>query len=222
MKKISIKELAPLLTTDRKSRIDKVLSQRTKGISILLEDIYQSHNISAVLRTCDNLGIQNIYIIQDYNKVILAKGVSLGSEKWITLKIKDKTTSKKEYIRSLKNQGFKIISTVPPTKEKSINMNSLKITKKMIVAFGNEEKGLSDDIIKESDSLVSIPMHGFNESYNISVSCAIVMNQLIIDAKKQNKLTKLTEKEKSDLRFDWYMKSIKHASKVVKNLAKNK
>ena len=81
MKKISIKELAPLLTTDRKSRIDKVLSQRTKGISILLEDIYQSHNISAVLRTCDNLGIQNIYIIQDYNKVILAKGVSLGSEK---------------------------------------------------------------------------------------------------------------------------------------------
>jgi len=222
MKKISIKELAPLLTTDRKSRIDKVLSQRTKGISILLEDIYQSHNISAVLRTCDNLGIQNIYIIQDYNKVILAKGVSLGSEKWITLKIKDKTTSKKEYIRSLKNQGFKIISTVPPTKEKSINMNSLKITKKMIIAFGNEEKGLSDDIIKESDSLVSIPMHGFNESYNISVSCAIVMNQLIIDAKKQNKLTKLTEKEKSDLRFDWYMKSIKHASKVVKNLAKNK
>jgi tRNA (guanosine-2'-O-)-methyltransferase len=222
MKKISIKELAPLLTTDRKSRIDKVLSQRTKGISILLEDIYQSHNISAVLRTCDNLGIQNIYIIQDYNKVILAKGVSLGSEKWITLKIKDKTTSKKEYIRSLKNQGFKIISTVPPTKEKSINVNSLKITKKMIIAFGNEEKGLSDDIIKESDSLVSIPMHGFNESYNISVSCAIVMNQLIIDAKKQNKLTKLTEKEKSDLRFDWYMKSIKHASKVVKNLAKNK
>ena len=222
MKKISIKELAPLLTTDRKSRIDKVLSQRTKGISILLEDIYQSHNISAVLRTCDNLGIQNIYIIQDYNKVILAKGVSLGSEKWITLKIKDKTTSKKEYIRSLKNQGFKIISTVPPTKEKSIDVNSLKITKKMIIAFGNEEKGLSKDIIEESDSLVSIPMHGFNESYNISVSCAIVMNQLIIDAKKQNKLTKLTEKEKSDLRFDWYMKSIKHASKVVKNLAKNK
>jgi|TARA_B110000263_G_scaffold90729_1_gene79325 tRNA (guanosine-2'-O-)-methyltransferase len=222
MKKISIKELAPLLTTDRKSRIDKVLSQRTKGISILLEDIYQSHNISAVLRTCDNLGIQNIYIIQDYNKVILAKGVSLGSEKWITLKIKDKTTSKKEYIRSLKNQGFKIISTVPPTKEKSINVNSLKITKKMIIAFGNEEKGLSNDIIQESDSLVSIPMHGFNESYNISVSCAIVMNQLIIDAKKQNKLTNLTEKEKSDLRFDWYMKSIKHARKVVRNLAKNK
>jgi tRNA (guanosine-2'-O-)-methyltransferase len=219
MKKISIKELAPLLTTDRKSRIDKVLSQRTKGISILLEDIYQSHNISAVLRTCDNLGIQNIYIIQDYNKVILAKGVSLGSEKWITLKIKDKTTSK-EYIRSLKNQGFKIISTVPPTKEKSINVNSLKITKKMIIAFGNEEKGLSNDIIQESDSLVSIPMHGFNESYNISVSCAIVMNQLIIDAKKQNKLTILTEK--ADLRFDWYMKSIKHARKVVKNLAKNK
>ncbi len=95
MKKISIQQLAPLLTSNRKNRIDKVLSSRTKGICVLLEDIYQGHNISAVLRTCDNLGIQNIYIIQDSNEVTLSKGISLGSEKWVTMEIKRKISPKK-------------------------------------------------------------------------------------------------------------------------------
>ena len=98
MKKISTKNLEPLLTISRIKRIDKVLSKRTKGISVLLEDIYQGHNISAVLRTCDNLGIQNIYIIQDSNKIKLSKGVSLGSEKWVTLNIKKRDRSYEQEI----------------------------------------------------------------------------------------------------------------------------
>ena len=151
MKKISIQQLAPLLTSGRKKRIDEVLSKRTKGICVLLEDIYQGHNISAVLRTCDNLGIQNIYIIQDSNKITLSKGISLGSEKWVTMEIKTKNLSKKEYIKSLKKLGFKIIATVPPSKNKSISLEKFKIKKKMIVAFGNEEKGLSKDILEESE-----------------------------------------------------------------------
>ncbi|MBT3476226.1 RNA methyltransferase [bacterium] len=222
MKKISIQQLAPLLTSGRKKRIDEVLSKRTKGICVLLEDIYQGHNISAVLRTCDNLGIQNIYIIQDSNKITLSKGISLGSEKWVTMEIKTKNLSKKEYIKSLKKLGFKIIATVPPSKNKSISLEKFKIKKKMIVAFGNEEKGLSKDILEESDSLISISMDGFNESYNISVSCAIVMNQLISEAKKSNKLTYLSNNERKKLRFDWYLKSLKNSSKVIKNLAKSK
>ena len=222
MKKISIQQLAPLLTSGRKKRIDEVLSKRTKGICVLLEDIYQGHNISAVLRTCDTLGIQNIYIIQDSNKITLSKGISLGSEKWVTMEIKTKNLSKKEYIKSLKKLGFKIIATVPPSKNKSISLEKFKIKKKMIVAFGNEEKGLSKDILEESDSLISISMDGFNESYNISVSCAIVMNQLISEAKKSNKLTYLSNNERKKLRFDWYLKSLKNSSKVIKNLAKSK
>ena len=102
MKKISIQQLAPLLTSNRKKRIDKVLSNRTKGICVLLEDIYQGHNISAVLRTCDNLGIQNIYIIQDSNEVTLSTGISVGSEQWVTMEIKRKNIPKKDYIKSLK------------------------------------------------------------------------------------------------------------------------
>lgn len=222
MKKISIQQLAPLLTSNRKKRIDRVLSNRTKGICVLLEDIYQGHNISAVLRTCDNLGIQNIYIIQDSNVVTLSKGISLGSEKWVTMEIKRKDIPKKDYIKSLKKLGFKIISTVPPSKNKSISLEKFKIEKKMIIAFGNEEKGLSREILEESDSLLSVSMDGFNESYNISVSCAIVMNQLISEAKRNKKLTYLSNSEKTKLKFDWYVKSLKNSSKVIKNLGKSK
>ena len=94
--------------------------------------------------------------------------------------------------------------------------------KKMVVAFGNEEKGLSQEILAESDSFINIPMDGFNESYNISVSCAIIMNQIISQAKKQNKLTYLNKKEMNDLRLEWYIKSIRNSSKVIKNLIKKK
>ncbi|MFL2631160.1 MAG: TrmH family RNA methyltransferase [Thermodesulfobacteriota bacterium] len=222
MKKISTKNLEPLLTISRIKRIDKVLSKRTKGISVLLEDIYQGHNISAVLRTCDNLGIQNIYIIQDSNKIKLSKGVSLGSEKWVTLNIKKSNETKKAFILRLKKEGFKIISTVPPSKKKSQTIEDFKIKKKMIVAFGNEEKGLSKEILAESDSFINIPMDGFNESYNISVSCAIIMNQIISQAKKQNKLTYLNKKEMNNLKLEWYIKSIRNSSKVIKNLMKKK
>ena len=92
----------------------------------------------------------------------------------------------------------------------------------MVIAFGNEEKGLSQEILSESDSFINIPMDGFNESYNISVSCAIIMNQIISQAKKQNKLTYLNKKEMNDLRLEWYIKSIKNSSKVIKNLMKKK
>ena len=92
----------------------------------------------------------------------------------------------------------------------------------MVIAFGNEEKGLSQEILSESDSFINIPMDGFNESYNISVSCAIIMNQIISQAKKQNKLTYLNKKEMNDLRLEWYIKSIRNSSKVIKNLMKKK
>ena len=85
----SLDDLAKFLPEDRKKRIEDVLCNRTRAISILLEDIYQGHNISAVLRTCDNLGIQDVHIFQDVNKTPLSKGISLGSEKWISLHIKD-------------------------------------------------------------------------------------------------------------------------------------
>ena len=222
MKKISIKTLAPLLTISRIERIDRVLKKRTKGISVLLEDIYQGHNISAVLRTCDNLGIQNIYIIQDSNKINLSKGISLGSEKWVTLKIKKNNQTKSDFIKGLKKEGFKLVSTVPPSKKKSIILEDFKIEKKMIIAFGNEEKGLSSEILDESESLISAPMDGFNESYNISVSCAIIMNQIISKAKKQNKLVHLNKKEMDSLKMEWYIKSIRNSSTVIKNLMKKK
>lgn len=222
MKKISIKTLAPLLTISRIERIDRVLKKRTKGISVLLEDIYQGHNISAVLRTCDNLGIQNIYIIQDSNKINLSKGISLGSEKWVTLKIKKNNQTKSDFIKGLKKEGFKLVSTVPPSKKKSIILEDFKIEKKMIIAFGNEEKGLSSEILDESESLISAPMDGFNESYNISVSCAIIMNQIISKAKKQNKLVHLNKKEMDNLKIEWYIKSIRNSSTVIKNLMKKK
>ncbi len=220
MKQLELDDLAKFLTEDRKKRIEDVLSNRTRAISILLEDIYQGHNISAVLRTCDNLGVQDVHIFQDVNKTPLSKGISLGSEKWISLHIKDRKMSKKVYIDNLKKEGYKIISTVSSSKKGSINLETTKFPKKIILAFGNEEKGLTKEILNNSDFFLTVPMHGFTQSYNISVCCAIVLSKIVSLLKTQNKFVPLADKDKKKLRLDWYRKSIKNSKTIIKNLTK--
>ena len=104
MKHLKLEDLAKFVTEDRKKKIEHVLSSTVKGIIVVLDDIYQRHNISAVLRTCDNLGIQDVHVFKDNNKIDLSKGISLGPEKWVDLYIKDKNQLRLDwYKKSIKN-----------------------------------------------------------------------------------------------------------------------
>ena len=112
------------------------------------------------------------------------------------------------------------MSTVSSSKKGSINLETTKFPKKIILAFGNEEKGLTKEILNNSDFFLTVPMYGFTQSYNISVCCAIVLSKIVSLLKTQNKFVPLADKDEKELRLDWYRKSIKNSKTIIKNLTK--
>ena len=118
MNKITYKDLKKYISENRMERIDKILESRTRDICVLLENIYQPHNFNAVLRTCDNLGIQDIYCINSEKNTKAAKNVSLGAEKWITIKEKTKNETVENFLKKIKKKGYKLVGTSPLYKEK--------------------------------------------------------------------------------------------------------
>jgi tRNA (guanosine-2'-O-)-methyltransferase len=186
----------------------------------MLENIYQSHNINAVMRTCDNLGIQDIYSLKSDKIKKSGKNVSLGAEKWLTVKTKPRNQKVNDYLSNIKRQEYKIIGTVPKNTNTTTEVSKIKFDKKIIVAFGNEEKGLSNELLKNCDEIISIPMYGFTESYNISVSCAIILSNMMFRLRETKKKIALNSTEKELLRLEWIKKSIKNVNLILKNINK--
>jgi len=207
-----IKFLEKFVSERRVELFDRVLEKRTRYISVLLEDIYQPHNASAVLRTCDCFGIQEVNIIENRNKYDVNPDVSLGSDKWLTLsKFSDADNNTAEAFRRLREKDYRIVAT-SPHKGKEVDPGTFNIEKgKIALVFGTEMHGLSKQAIDNADEYLRIPMYGFTESFNISVSAAIIIYDLVSRLHKSGIPWQLNEQEKSKLKLDWLRKTIKRS-----------
>jgi tRNA (guanosine-2'-O-)-methyltransferase len=193
--------LNQFITEDRVAIQNEVLAERTRHITAVIEDIYQPHNASAVIRTCDCFGIQDLHIIENRNKYKVNPKVALGSGQWVNIiKYKEEANNSLSCITQLKSKGYKIVATTPHA-EKSIY--DLELNEPIALVFGNEKEGISELIKDNADALVKIPMYGFTESFNISVSAALCMSLLIEKLRKTNIKWQLSEKEKLTLSVDW-------------------
>ncbi|MCF8218855.1 MAG: RNA methyltransferase [Bacteroidales bacterium] len=205
--------LHSFITSQRAERIRTVLQHRTRHITFALENIYQGHNASAVLRSCEINGIQDVHIIENSNTFKPTNDIALGSSKWLTLhrhsKEKENTLS---CINHLKSRGYTIVSTTPHKNE--VTLEQLPLEKPVALLFGTELSGLSDTAIQHSDQYVQIPMYGFTESYNISVSAAICAYSLMQRLRKSDIPWTLSENEIIELETEWYRRSIK-SSKLL-------
>jgi len=203
LKRDFIAFLSECIYERRVSQIQRVLDSRTRYITVVLEDIYQSQNASAVLRTCDCLGLQDIHIIEDKHCFNINPQVVLGSNKWLTInKYKDSSNNSMRAIESLKNEGYRIVATTPHTKE--IPLESFNLHKgKVALFFGTELSGLSKTVLNNADEFLSIPMYGFTESFNISVSAAIVLYSLNKKLRDSNILYQLSDDERENLLLLW-------------------
>lgn len=213
--------LIEFISENKKSKFDEIIKYRTKYLTVVLEDIYQSQNASAVLRSCDCFGIQDVHIIENRNKYNVNPEVALGSSKWLNLK---KHNSEKNNtlscIKSLKKQGYKIVATTPHKND--CKLENLKIDNKIAIFFGTELKGLSDIAINNADEFVKIPMYGFTESFNISVSAALAIFYLSEKIKKSDLNWELNEMETIDTKLSWVKSVIKCSDLIEKNFLKNK
>ena len=216
MQKKLIKFLENFISDRRHKLFDTILDNRTDYITVVLEDIFQSQNASAVLRTCDCFGIQNVNIIENLNKYDVNQDVALGSDKWLSMrKYNNKDFNTIEAYKRLREEGYRIVATTPHINDTTLNEFDLEKGRVALV-FGTELKGLSSAAIENADEYLKIPMFGFTESFNISVSAAIILNYLTNILRASSIDWKLTDKTKTNIKLDWLRKSIKSSSLLEK------
>ena len=201
--------LENILTENRKSKFLKVLQNRTKHFTIAVEDIFQMHNSSAVMRSCEIFGIQELNVIEQRYGKSIDKEIAMGAQKWVDINTFDSVTN---CVDDLKNKGYQIIATTPH--ENDCLLDDFDISKPSAFFFGTERDGLSQEILQKADGFLKIPMVGFTESLNISVSAAIIIQNLMNRLQKSAVDWHLSEEEMLIKRLAWAKNSIKDIKRI--------
>ncbi|CAN5625643.1 RNA methyltransferase [soil metagenome] len=203
--------LAQFITAHKLEKMEEVLSWRTRHITVAIEDVFKSHNASAVIRNCDAAGIQDLHIIENHQKYKVNPYVTRGSSQWITLiryNLPEVDNTQRCY-EALRAQGYLIGATAPGNEGKALE--EIELNQKVALIFGNEFTGLSSWAIKNADFKLSLPMFGFTDSYNISVSAALCLHHLVQKLHQADINWGLSEEEKKKIRLSWYKKAVKRS-----------
>ena len=209
-----IKYFKTFITEQRLHKMDNILSLRTRYLTVVLENIYQPHNASAVLRSCDGFGVQDVHIIENSNTYRVNPGVSLGTSQWLTMhRYNQEEENSRLAINNLKENGYRIVATTPHRDDK--NLETFDLSKgKIALFFGTEMHGLSNTVMENADEFMKIPMYGFVESFNISVSCALSLHNLSHRLRESNINWMLTPEEKENVMLEWMRNSVKNAGSL--------
>lgn len=201
--KNEITYLKTLVSPEIVAQMERVLAYRTRYATVVLEDIYQSHNASAVLRSCEIFGTQDIYAVEHKNPFIPANDISMGAAKWLTL---HRHTTIEDTCNALKNDGYKIYATT--FAPEAVSLYELPLDSKIAVIFGNERRGVSQKAQELADGYTVIPMFGFTQSFNISVSVALCLQSLITRLHASSVDWRLSHAEQEALLLGWMRKKL--------------
>ena len=198
------------LTENRLKRFNEVLSKRTKHFTVATEDVYHLHNTSAVMRSCDVFGVQELSIIEEQNVKRIDREIALGAQKWVDL---NRYNTALECIDDMRAKGYQIVATTPHTND--CTLQEFDVTKKSCFFFGRETIGLTQEIMDNADCFLKIPMVGFTESLNVSVSAAIILQDVTNRLRQTNVNWQFTEDEMNAKKYDWIKKTIHSFDEIV-------
>jgi len=201
--------LEGFLTDNRKEKFLKVLSNRTNHFTVAIEDVFQLHNTSAVMRSCEVFGVQQLNVVEEKFGKSIDKEIAMGAQKWVDV---NRYESISNCVESLKNKGYQIIATTPH--ENDCLMDDFDISRPSALFFGTERDGLSEEVMKNADGFLKIPMVGFTESLNISVSAAIILQNLMHRLRNSDVNWQLSEQEILEKRLHWAKNSIKDIKRI--------
>lgn len=209
-KKKIITLLSEYITQNKRDVFSKVLENRTRHLTVVLEDIYQPHNASAVMRSCDCFGIQDLHIIENKYSYKVNPNIVMGASKWVNTFTYNHTLTA---INELKSKGYRIVIANPG--DGAYNPDNLPLDQKTALIFGTEKTGLTDVAIANADDVLSIPSYGFTQSFNISVSAAIILHVLTERLHRSSIDWWLNNEEKTDLHILWLSKLIAHSDQII-------
>lgn len=201
--------LENILTDNRKERFEKVLDNRTNHFTVAMEDVFQLHNTSAVMRSCEVFGVQELNVVEEKFGKSIDKEIAMGAQKWVDV---NRFESISHCIENLKSRGYQIIATTPH--ENDCMLENFDITKKSAFFFGTERDGLSEEVMNNADGFLKIPMVGFTESLNISVSAAITLQSVTTRLRKSAVKWQLSEEEILEKRLQWAKNTIKDIKRI--------
>ena len=202
--------LERFISVERKERFQQVLAQRTRYLTIAMEDVFQLHNTSAALRSCEAFGVQELHLIESRFGRRLDRKIAMGAERWVDLY---RHPDSRECLDTLKTRGYRIVATTPSPK--ACPLDEFSLHRPAALFFGTEKEGLSMEILEAADELLCIPMSGFTESLNVSVAASIVLYRLTSVLRKSDVPWELSEKEKLELQLKWTKRSIKSIQSIL-------
>ena len=190
-------------TTRRQERIEAVLRHRQPDLSVVLENVHDPHNVGAVLRSCDAVGVMHVhtvYSIEERPHAAYAQSSSSGARKWINVTHHESADA---CFQVLAAQGLSILAA--SLNDDSQTLYDLDLTRPMALVFGNENRGVSDEFLARAEVTVAIPMMGMVESLNISVACAVSLYEAMRQrqAAGMYEQSRLTETERAALGEVW-------------------
>lgn len=200
---------------ERLERFDEIIADRLAHMHVVLEDVYQAHNASAVIRSADCFGVQHVHFIENRNKYKISGEVALGASQWVSI---HRHSSTRAALQQLKSEGYRIAVTSPHKNGRS--PEDFDVREKFALVFGTEKQGISEEAADVADAFVTIPMMGFTESFNISVCAALCMYDLTRRIRREVPQPGLAESEKSAVYLEWLLKTIKRSDLLVKDFLK--
>ena len=221
LRKELISYLSSFVTEERIELFQTKIKERSRHLTVVLEDVFQSRNISAAMRSADCFGLQDVHIIENKNKFISDKTVSLGAGEWLNIIQHNKTKQNTQLcIENLKKQGYQIIATTPHNSDITLNEVDIE-NNKIAILLGTELTGLSKEALSLADKKMKIEMHGFTESLNISVSAAICCQNLSNKMRKSDVNWKIEENEADEIMLNWLRNTIKSSEEIEQRFFEN-
>ncbi|MFI3314406.1 MAG: RNA methyltransferase [Rikenellaceae bacterium] len=213
-----INYLSSFMNEERFETLSRVVKERTNHITVCVENIFHPQNASAIVRSCEAFGVQNIHVVETLTSFKPNFKIVKGSDKWVDIHHSDNQTGTATLIKSLRSKGYKIIAATPH--ENDFTPQTLDVSQPFALFFGTEKQGISQELEANADSFIQIPMYGFVESLNVSVCAAIMIQTLVDRIRSSNVDWQLSEEEQTILLHRWMRYSVRDADNILKNYYK--
>lgn len=207
-----------IVTESKQKMFDLHASERTRHFTIVLENMFQLHNASAVMRSCDCFGVQDLHVIEDRNEYKVDREIAMGAGKWVDLHQYTSENATTDCLKKLKKEGYRIIATTPHTS--NVTVHDLDLTQKTALVFGTELEGLTPTALDLADGYVHLPMYGFTESFNVSVSAALTMHTVRQRLEESDLTWKLSQEEQIETKIQWCKNILRNGDGIENEIIK--
>ncbi len=199
------------LRPERWAKMERALNHRLGAVRVVIENLHHPHNLSAVMRTCEGLGVQHLHVVDTRENTVPSRRITLGAHKWLAIHRHDRF---EECGRDLKTRGFRLYAAM--LDPGAVALEEIPVDAPVALLFGNERDGVSPEARAWCDGAYTIPMYGFVQSFNVSVAVAVSLYSVTQRVRQRPDGGLLTAEERREVLGQWLPKSLRFGRRLVR------